>query len=148
VTSVDEALALIDAAFSDDPRPGNDALLNEQCSDDMDLAGLYEFPNWKDVPDHVIEREYAALSFLSPNGLRHFLPAYMSFSLRHPDGGAAAVGSTIFTLTPANDGVFRVQRWSTFTREQRWAVAAFLEAIVPYDKDAGEALDGWRSPAP
>jgi hypothetical protein len=43
--------------------------------------------------------EYAALSFPSPDGFRHFIPAYMGFTLRHLEGGAVAVDSTIWSLS-------------------------------------------------
>jgi hypothetical protein len=46
------------------------------------------------------ESEYAALSFLSPAGFRHFIPAYMRFTLRRLGSGAAAVNSTIWSLSP------------------------------------------------
>ena len=44
--------------------------------------------------------ENAALSFLSPDGFRHFIPAYMGFTLRHLESGAAAVDSPIWSHSP------------------------------------------------
>ena len=34
--------------------------------------------HWRELTDAQVEREYAALSFLSPAGYRHFIPAYLS----------------------------------------------------------------------
>ena len=94
------ALAQIEDAFADAPRPPNEALLHEQCMDDNDIVYLYPVEHWRDMPDELVESEYAALSFLSPEGFRHFIPAYMSFALRRLDSGAAAVDSTIWSLAP------------------------------------------------
>jgi hypothetical protein len=44
-----QTLAQIEAAFEDSPRPSNDALLHERCSDDNDIAQLY--------PVHALARD-------------------------------------------------------------------------------------------
>ena len=95
-----ETLARIDAAFADAPRPANEDLLHERCFDDNDIRRLYPVAHWKRLPDELIESEYAALSFLSAAGFRHFIPAYMGFALRHLDSGAAAIDSTIWSFSP------------------------------------------------
>lgn len=149
------ALAQIDAAFGDAPRPPNDALLHERCMDDSDIVRLYPVEHWRELPDELVESEYAALSFLSPDGFRHFIPAYMGFALRHLESGAAAVDSTIWSLAPvfyedAGLGEFVVSKLSTLTDEQRAAVIAFLEAVRELGDDyvteqAGKALAWWRA---
>ena len=138
-------LEKIAAAFADVPRPPNDALLHERCFDDNDIVALYDVAHWRDLSDETIEREYAALSFLSPDGFRHFLPAYMGFALRHRDSGAAAVDSTIWSLDP---DVYKEENLREFTRSklagfddaQRAATIAFLEAV-----GAEHALAWWSS---
>jgi hypothetical protein len=97
---VRSTLAQIDEAFADAPRPSNDELLHERCMDDNDIARLYPVANWRELSDELVESEYAALSFLSPDGFRHFIPAYMGFTLRNLESGAAAVDSTIWSLAP------------------------------------------------
>ena len=87
-------LAQIEEAFADAPRPSNEDLLHERCMDDNDIVRLYPIAHWREMPDELVESEYAALSFLSPDGFRHFIPAYMGFALRHLGSGAAAVGSS------------------------------------------------------
>lgn len=52
-----------------------------------DIVGLYPVEHWRELPDELVESEYAALSFLSPDGFRHFIPAYMGFALRHLQRG-------------------------------------------------------------
>jgi hypothetical protein len=93
-------LARIEAAFVDAPRPSNDDLLHEQCADDNDIAQLYFVKHWREIPDELVESEYAALSFLSADGFRHFVAADVGFALRNLASGAAAVDSTIWSLAP------------------------------------------------
>ncbi len=152
---MEEALAQIEAAFADAPRPSNDGLLHERCMDDNDLVRLYPVAHWRELPDELVESEYAALSFLSPDGLRHFIPAYMGFTLRHLDSGAAAVDSTIWSLAPVfydDAGIqdFVISKLSSLTESQRAAVVAFLEAVRELGDDyvaeqAGKALSWWRA---
>jgi hypothetical protein len=151
---VHRALAEIDEAFGDAPRPPNDALLHERCMDDSDIARLYPVEHWREMPDELVESEYAALSFLSPDGFRHFIPAYMSFTLRHLGSGAAAVDSTVWSLAPVfyedpGIGEFVVSKLSALTDRQSPAVIAFLEAVRELGDDyvteqAGKALAWWR----
>jgi hypothetical protein len=151
---VHRALEQIEEAFAGARRPPNDALLHERCMDDNDIVYLYPVEHWRDMPDDLVESEYAALSFLSPDGFRHFIPAYMGFALRRLDSGAAAVDSTIWSLAPIfydDPGLqdFTVSKFSTLTDAQRAAVIAFLEAVVEQGDDyvaeqAGKALAWWR----
>jgi hypothetical protein len=141
-----ETLARIDAAFADAPRPSNEDLLHERCFDDNDIVQLYPVPDWKQLPDELIEGGYAALSFLSPEGFRHFIPAYMSFALRHLGSGAAAIDSTIWSLSPDVYGdeklrAFAVSKYAQLTGPERAAVIAFLAAIreLGDEHDADEA---------
>jgi hypothetical protein len=125
--------------------------------DDSDLAYLYPVQNWRAMPDDLVESEYAALSFLSPDGLRHFIPAYMSFTLRRLGSGAAAVDSTICSLAPVfyDDPAlqdFTVSKLATLTDSQREAAIAFLEAVQEHGDEyvveqAGKALGWWRESA-
>jgi hypothetical protein len=151
---VRRTLAQIEQAFADAPRPTNDDLLHERCMDDNDIVRLYPIAHWREMPDELVESEYAALSFLSPDGFRHFIPAYMGFTLRHLDSGAAAVDSTIWSMAPvfyedAGIGEFVVSKLSSLTDDQRAAVIAFLEAVRELGDDyvadqAGKALSYWR----
>ena len=147
-----QLLEVIDRVFGDVPRPKNDELLHPQSTDDHEIDQLYGIPDWREVPDVVLEHEYAGLFFLGPAAFRHFLPAYMSYALRHPRSVQMVVGSTIFALRPAADDLreFTLSKFSLFDREQRAAVLSFLEAMATFD-DFGdptlaEALAYWRSP--
>lgn len=142
VASMDEVLRRIAEAFAEAPRPTDEELLHERCFDDNDLRSLYGIPHWREVPEAVVEYEYAALFFLSPAGFRHFLPAYLSWVLRHPDSGAAVVDSTLMALMPASE--FGLSKFTLLDGAQRAAVAAFLEAMADF-VDVDEGLEYWRS---
>jgi len=153
---VRSALAQIEEAFADAPRPPDAELLHERCLDDNDIVRLYPVKHWRELPDELVESEYAALSFLSADGFRHFIPAYMGFTLRRLDSGAAAVDSTIWSLAPVfyeDPGIqeFAVSKFASLDEGQRAAVIAFLEAVVElgYEyvaEQAGMALSWWRAP--
>ena len=135
-------LRQIEEAFGDAPRPPDEELLHEACSDDSDLKRLYGIRHWREVPDSAIETEWAALYFLSPAGFRHFLPAYLSYSVRYAESGAAAVGATLFALAPAPGDllVFSLSKFSLFNNAQRSAVAAFLGAMAGFQDLYAEEL--------
>ena len=149
---MEDILALVADAFAEAPRPPDDVLLHPDCRDDNDIRSLYGVPHWRDLADGTVEHEYAALFFLGPEGFRHFLPAYMSYALRHPRSDQAVVGSTIFSLRPATDNLraFSLSKFALFDARQRAAVLAFLEAMAGIDPDdatTSEALAYWRTVA-
>ena len=142
----EEAIAVVVAAFTGAPRPSNAELLHPDCADDADIVALYGFDDWREVPDDVVEREYAAPSFLSASGFLHFLPAYMRFVLRHPDGGAAVVSSTIWSLQPSlydeDLAAFARSKFVLLETSHKLAIVAFLEAMESYEDTSG-ALRDW-----
>lgn len=135
---VPHVIAEIEAAFADVPRPPNEALLDEASYDDGDIQSLYPIPHWRDATDDDVQREWAGLFFLSGAGFRHFLPAYMLWSLRHADSGAAVIESTVLALTPA----YSLRKLALLDEPQRSAIVSFLEAMLPFI-EADEALEYW-----
>jgi hypothetical protein len=154
VDRIGETLATIEPAFADAPRPSDRELLHERCFDDNDIAALYGVAHWRELDDATVEREYAALSFLSPAGFRHFIPAYLGFALRRLDTGAAAVDSTIWSLSPPRYEdpelqAFTVSKLEALDDRQRAAAVAFLEAVRELGDEhvaaeAELALSWWR----
>lgn len=144
---VNDVIEQIRVAFAAEERPDDAALLHPDCRDDMDLRGLYEFDHWSEVPDDVVVNEYAALAFLSADGFRHFIPAYLIWVLRHPDAGEAVVDSTIWAFLPDLHGPvlagFVSSKWATLDAEQRAAITAFLRTMLDHHGDAEEALSAW-----
>jgi len=150
VVSTNEALTRIDIAFSGVPRPDNDELHHPDSYDDMDLQRLYEIGSWRDMTDHDVIEEYAALNFLSAAGFRYFLPAYMRFALLNPDSPEAVVSSTIWALDPSlySEGIdaYARSKYVLFDEAQRAAIVTFLDAMTDssYGDDALRALQEWR----
>jgi hypothetical protein len=136
----------IERVFADVPRPPNDELLHPQCFDDGDIRELYPITRWQDVPDAVVEREYAALSFLSAAGFRHFLPAYLRFVLTQDDEGQAVIGSTFAALDPDRYdpelAAFQRSKYVLFSEPQRRAIAAFVRAFADHE-EIGGAVGAW-----
>jgi hypothetical protein len=149
---VDDVIGQIRVAFAADKRPDNAALLHPECRDDMDLQGLYSVSHWSEVPDDLVVSEYAALAFLSAEGFRHFIPAYLIWVLRHPDAGEAVVDSTIWAFMPDLHGGdlagFVRSKWAALNVEQRAAITSFLEAMLEHHTDAEAALGAWVGEAP
>jgi hypothetical protein len=139
------ALAAIEAAFADVARPADDELLHPRCLDDGDIQGLSGVARWQDLDDATIEREYAALSFLSAAGFRHFLPAYLRWVLTHEDHGEAVIGATLAALDPDRYGddlaAFQRSKYVSLTEEQRAAIAAFVRAMAGHDEIGGAAAE-------
>ena len=148
MTTAEEALAAIEAAFRDQERPSDADLLHPRCFDDMDLEGLYPISHWTEMTDADVVGCYASLSFLSAAGFRHFLPAYMRFVLRNPESAEAVVSSTIWALDPTiHEGDladFARSKYELLADAQRRAVVAFLRAMAQFDPDAGRALRSWQ----
>jgi hypothetical protein len=147
---MDEVIARIERAFAGVARPTNAELLHPQCADDMDLVPLYDIARWEDMTDDDVIGTYAALSFLSPEGFRYFIPAYMSYVLRNPDSGEAVVDSTIWAFLPSlYEGdlpAFVASKFALLDEAQRRAVDTFLDAMSPFENDADRALEYWRDP--
>jgi hypothetical protein len=119
----------------------------------MDLEGLYLVGHWSEMPDDLVISEYAALAFLSADGFRHFIPAYLIWVLRHPDASEAVVDSTIWAFMPDLHGAelagFVRSKWAALNVEQRGAIESFLRAMLDHHADAHEALIAWvREPQP
>lgn len=150
MTPSDEAIAALERAFARVPRPPDAQLLHPDASDDGDLQGLYPYADWRDVPDEVLEREYAALSFLSADGFRCFVAAYLRFALRYPESGAAAVDSTIWAFVPdmyrPDLAAFVRSKYGRLDGAQRRAIELALESLTACsDLDADRALTAWRA---
>lgn len=148
---IEKALALIEEAFGDVPRPTNEELLHPDSMDTSDLEPLYAIAHWRDMTDEDVVGTYAAPSFLSAAGFRHFLPAYMCHALRNPDSSAAYVSGTIWHLDPSlyapTIAEYARSKFVLFDDAQRQAVVAFLQAMLGsgYREDARKALQEWYS---
>jgi hypothetical protein len=144
-----DAIAEIEAAFAVAPRPTNDAMHHPDSADNTDLQPLFVISHWRDMTDQDVIANYAAPSFMSAEGFRHFLPAYMSFALRNPNSAEACVSGIIWHLDPSlydeRLAAYTRSKFALLTSEQRSAIRTFLEAMTDsiYADDAQRALAEW-----
>jgi hypothetical protein len=100
------------------------------------------YATWRDIPDHVIDRYFSALSFLDPQGFRYYIPAFMRFALRHyQDSTSPAIDYAIYHL--GQRSVQREHKEARFTvldESQTGVICRFLRFMAEYtDGNADEA---------
>ena len=137
----------IDTAFESVPYPGDDLLPARGC---LAARRLYDGLRGRPpgaVPDDFVEQHHDGLALLSPEAQRHYLPAWVRTALRRP--GSDVAEFVLYTLA----GDVRWQLEGGFTRDQRRAVADFLEFLprcldrIFHEQIAG-ALVRWRALVP
>jgi hypothetical protein len=132
MSAAEQLLERIDRAFAAVPRPPNSALLHPDCRDDGDLFDLYEVEDWRAIPDEHMPAQYSALSFLSAEGMRYFLPAYLRHAARFPRTEQYVVEATVRALAGADE--FSRSKLVLLDAEQRAAVG---EVLAHVDAEAG-----------
>lgn len=132
----EQATREIDAAFDGLAPPDDDRLLHPQCMDDGDIADFYGQPDPDGLPDAFLIRSYAAPSFFSAEAFRYYMPAFMRWSLRHPDSIEYVVESSLRAFDPGREGDplrdFQLSKYALFDDAQRRAVVGFLEVFEPH----------------
>ena len=94
--------------------------------------------DWRDVPASSIDECDAALSHLSPEGWRFYIPAYMTRAvdlLDEPIWKTWLPGAVVFQLTYPKDvslQSYTLERFSLLDEAQVAAVAAFLGYVAAH----------------
>lgn len=133
--------------FSGTPRPLDHEIGHDLARDDVDVIALFRFSHWSEIDHGTLEREWAAIYSMSPAGFRHFIPAYMTFSLSYAGQGSAAEESTITSLTPGQGWIheYRRSQHAALTCAEASTVLSFLETITPHTEvPTGQALRSWK----
>src|SRR5918993_474992 len=90
-------VAMITSAFANVPTLPGESLVYEDTweTEDLirDLAAVGDRPD-----DRFIEQHFSSLPTFTGEGLRHVLPQYLIYSLKHPDSDATE--RVIFQLVP------------------------------------------------
>ena len=120
--SIRESIA---SAFRDVPYPGDDQIALHDCPRCRELRDDLRGKLSSVLADGVLERDCGDLALLSPAAFHHFVPAYMLYSLIHPDSEVAFF--TCQNLGVAGFDSFYLQRFRLFSFQQREAAIAFLE---------------------
>jgi O-acetyl-ADP-ribose deacetylase len=106
-----------------------------------------QYRHWSKVPNAVLAHCQCALSYMQPDGLLFYFPAYMRFVIekwKADDSSGNAIDSTFFHLAYAPESKF-----SHFSIAQKQCIRHFLEYmdVFSYQRDAGEALEKyWKTP--
>lgn len=80
-----ELLAQINAAFKDEPYPGDSNIVYDNTGfhlECIEIRDAFKGHLWQTVPDDVLSTERTGLSFMSKEGFRYYLPAFMCSLLR------------------------------------------------------------------
>ncbi len=91
-----DLLAEITRAFEGESHPGELNIVYSNTSDDPEVIQIresFKTHTWQTIPDAILQYEQGGYIFLSNQGLRYYLPAYMSYVIREyreadsiPDG--------------------------------------------------------------
>jgi hypothetical protein len=107
---------------------------------------------WTEIADADISSNPEIFSFLDFSGFRYYLPAYITWSLRHfDDSNSASSDTVVYALNPQGRlGDVRLSYFERFSQEQRIAVARFLRFLAKQEEfcdawAASQALDNYWS---
>jgi hypothetical protein len=120
--SVRESIA---SAFKEVPYPGDDQIALHECAECRQIRDDLRGKSLQVLADGVLERRFDSLPLLSSIAFHYFVPAYMLYSLSHPDSEVAFF--TFQGLGIAGIDAIDLERFRLFSRQQREAVIAFLE---------------------
>ncbi|KFA90911.1 DUF6714 family protein [Archangium violaceum] len=121
----------IEAAFADAPHPGDDRIgYDADDWESAELARAFKGRQWKELSP--VELQYHSSSFLSSEGFRYYLPAYLLAALE--DHGNL-MPHTVYGLTlPQGSSpeeqrlrAWQLERFEVLSPTQKRAVRAFLE---------------------
>ncbi len=142
-----EIFQLIHTAFAGVPRPDYtlaDAKVADEWGDESARFDERD-QTWKDIPDEFIARSTAVFCFLPVNCWRYYVPAFMTYAIRHiRDFKTEAPQHLVYTLTERDEvPAFR----DLLTVEQCKAVVVFLEFWrSEYPDELGDgSFRFWRS---
>ncbi|HZI08286.1 MAG TPA: DUF6714 family protein [Archangium sp.] len=121
----------IEAAFADASPPGDDHIgYDPEDWESVELARTFKGRHWRDLSPS--ELQYHSSSFLSSEGFRYYLPAYLLAALEEHGN---LMPHTVYGLTlPAESSpedltlrAWQLERFEGLSPTQKRAVRAFLE---------------------
>ena len=96
---------------------------------------------WEDVPEQDIVRHYTALTFLDADGFRYYIPAYMSFAVKHYKCGSfdfLILDHILYALNPG-DGPelpeWKIEQFEILDEGQKEVVCRFLHFMKDEAED-------------
>jgi hypothetical protein len=121
----------IELAFVNASYPGDDQLVYDASYPDVaETRDAFKGRDWRDLDVSFLRRNAEALSFLTPEGLRYYLPAFMIASMLEPKRADAIPLFVCLSLTPPQTGESDLadfkRRMAIFDSAERSAIRAFL----------------------
>lgn len=98
-------LTQIDEQFGRVPYPGDDNIVRDTSGAHLESEEIKEAlvgHHWRNVPFEMLDQLRSALFFLSPEGYRFYLPAFMFFAVTDFDRADVIPDEVIQTLTFPN----------------------------------------------
>ena len=80
-----ELIAEITAAFQDEPYPSDANIVYDNTGfhlECIEVRDAFQGHRWQEVPDDVLSTERTGLSFMSKEGFKYYLPAFMCSLLK------------------------------------------------------------------
>lgn len=96
-----ELIREITAAFENEPYPGDLAIVYDNSGFHLECIEIREAfagHSWQEVPDSVLMTEQTALSFMSKEGFKYYLPTFMCSLLRDESVLGDGVGMVVSLL--------------------------------------------------
>ncbi|BDU18269.1 DUF6714 family protein [Lysobacter auxotrophicus] len=124
-------------AFVDVIRPARENITTHRCDECDELRDALAPYAWQDVPVNVLDDHRWDMTLLSDDAKQHYLPAWMLQALDDGQWAGDYVWNLLFALNSDH-------RWAParpYTKEQRQAVAHFLDFIEHRDLSEWEAQD-------
>ena len=133
---VKKIIKKIENAFDGVKKPENVTMRVARAIDDYitedefaDLRKKEIETKWQDIPDSDIEFYDDILTYLSPIGMRYYLPRYMTWSLHNFKNSDLAIPDyVIFRLNNSTP-----EEWDLFDKNQRSACIEFLKFCADHE---------------
>lgn len=114
-------------AFSGAPYPGDDCIAPHECGECEEIRQSFRGQTPVTLRDEVILTHFDSLPLLTPEAFRYFIPAYIRYSVEHPDSTVAEF--VLYRLAPKPFAEFDDERFRLFAPKERDTVIAFLEFL-------------------
>jgi hypothetical protein len=136
-----EQTQLLDSISAAFPADSAQAALSLRQGDEIDShdAPTPDVPvDWRDVAEHELETHHWGFTHLDVESWRFYLPAFLSYSVRHLSRGESLVIAACLSNLRPPDRV--PSRFSTLNDGQRRTVVRVLEFLA-FDPESGFTAD-------
>jgi hypothetical protein len=148
----------IRAAFSSTPYSGDDNIGGDDPFDGVLVEQDFKGKHWRDITLEILLKHHNKLPFLSPQGYRYYLPAYLLGVLYHFEDVDLDVlpSKLIRTLSPNHHQARFLEVTKQFTVEESAAIYSFLshyKELFPEEswsyldnegQELDEAIEYWK----